>query len=113
MNKPTEIMTKKFNPRDLAKEQAEAYKKYIIDVLDEVRKCVKDGNFSKIDKMLFNSPAGDGWGMDNKVIDFGYDKTPMDISEALNYLAFLKLYSYGEIDVDETFCDGIDYLDRL
>lgn len=110
MKKPTEIMTKKFNPRELAKEQAEAYRKYIIGVLEEIKIKVSEQEYSDVGSMTAHSPAGDGYGLDNDFIDFGFDKKPRDIMEALNYLKYLELYADGEIDLDEDFCEGRDYL---
>ena len=109
--KPTEIMTKKFNPRALAQEQYDAYKKYIVAKLDEVKEKILEEEYTEIEGLTARSPAGDGWGRDNNFIDFGFDKEPKDILEAANYLAFLRLYVAGCIPVDETYA-GYDYINR-
>ncbi len=110
MKKPTEIMTKTFNPRELAKEQAEAYLKYIVGVLEEVKESISDGDYFAVKTMTSFSPAGDCMGLDNNFINFGFDKKPMDIIEALNYLKFLENYADGEYDLDEKYCEGREYI---
>lgn len=111
MKKPTEIMNKKFNPRALAQEQADAYRKYIIGVLDEIKTKVSEQEYSDVEPMTAFSPAGDGYGTDNNFIDFGFDSKKRDIMEALNYLKYLELFADGEIDLDENFCEGRNYLE--
>ena len=64
---------------------------------------IKSEEFQKIVDLTACSPAGDGYGKDNRFIDFGFDNAPKDIFEALNYLEFLRRYAYGEIGVDEKF----------
>ena len=110
MKKPTEIMTKKFNPRALAQEQYDTYRKYIVSKLDEVKEKILEEEYDEIEELTACSPAGDGWGCDNNFVDFGFDKDPKDILEAANYLAFLRLYADGDIPVDETYVSGRDYI---
>ena len=112
MKKPTEIMTKEFNPRTLAREKYDTYKKYIAAKLDEVKEKVLEEKYDEIEKLTFFSPAGDGWGSDNNFIDFGFDENPKDILEAANYLAFLAMYANGDIPVDENYISGCNYINR-
>lgn len=109
--KPTEIMAKTLSPRDLAREKYIAYKAYIRDVFMKCAECVGKEQFQKIVDMTASSPAGDGYGKDNRFIDFGFDEAPKDIFEALNHLEFLRKYANGELDIDEKFYEGMEYLD--
>lgn len=101
--KPTEIMNKTVSPRDLAREKYIAYKAYIRDIFMMCANCAGNEEFQKIVDLTACSPAGDGYGSDNRFIDFGFDDAPKDIFEALNYLEFLRRYANGEIGVDEKF----------
>ena len=112
IKKPTEIMTKKFNPRKLAEEQHEAYKQYILNILDKVKETITRGAYSDIEKMTAFSGAGDGWGNDNHYIDFGFDKEPMDIMEAVNYLAYLDQYAFNDIPVDTEYHHRSSWIDE-
>lgn len=112
VKKPTEIMTKKFNPRALAKEQYDAYRKYIVAKLDEVKTKILEEEYAEIEGLTARSPAGDGYGCDNDFIDFGFDKEAMDISDASNYLAYLRLFAEGHIPLDEGYISGYDYINR-
>lgn len=110
MKKPTETMKKTFNPRDLAGEQADAYREYIVGQLKEIAQLIEERNYSMVTPMLAFSPSGDAYGKDNYYIDFGYDSAHMDILEALNYLAYLRQYADERLPVDEAYCDGTDYI---
>lgn len=107
------IMEKKFNPRELAKEQYETYKKYIVNTLKEIITGIENGCYEDIiQENTFESPAGDCMGMDNTVINFSFDDTtPQDIRQALNRLAFLADYADGEIDLDENYDENRNYLE--
>ena len=106
-----EIMEKKYNPRDLAKQQHDALKQHILDTLDTIKNQVAVGNYEAvIREHTFQSPSGDYTGMDSTVIDFGYDENNMDIYEVLNHLAFLQNYANGKIEVDTTYSEYNVYL---
>ena len=100
LKKPTEIMTKTLNPRKLADEQYEAYKQYILDVLDRIKEKLELCAYTEIEKMTAFSGSGDGYGNDNYYIDFGFGEKPMDIVEAINYLAYLDSYAVGDVPID-------------
>ena len=110
MKKPTEIMNKVLNPRDLAREKANAYRKYILDVLDEVKKKISNGKYTDVIEMTAFSADGDGYGNENDYIDFSYNDRPMDIKQALNLLAYLEKYANGTISVDEDYREGMNYM---
>lgn len=109
-NDITKIMNQTFNPKDIAKEKHDAYKKYIISVLSNIVKEIEKENYKRVKDFCFDSPAGDGYGKDNSVIDFGLEGNSMDIVEAINMLTFYKKCSNGEIDVEEKFEKYRDYL---
>lgn len=111
LQKPTEIMTKTLSPRDLAREKYIAYKAYIRDVFMKCAECTGNEQFQQIVDMTAPSPAGDGYGKDNRFIDFGFDENQKDIFEALNYLEYLRRYANGDIELDEKFYEGMEFLD--
>lgn len=104
------IMTQKFDPRAIAREQHDAYRQYILDVLKDVTEKVAKGDFTAVADMTVFSPAGDCMGWDNHFINFGYDNRARDILEALNRLAYLERYADGEFDLDENYCSSRDYI---
>ena len=112
MKKPTELMTKEFNPRALAREKYDTYKKYIVSKLDEVKEKILKEEYGEIERLTSYSPSGEGWGSDNNFIDFGFDENPKDILEAVNYLVFLNMYANGDVPVDETYVSGYDYINQ-
>lgn len=76
---------------NLAKTQHDALKRHVINVLDTVKKCIEKEQYDQIEDLTFESPAGDGWGLDNQVIDFSYkDDENMDITEVAWLLNNLK-----------------------
>ncbi len=106
-----EIMEKKYNPRDLAKQQHDALKQHILDTLDTIKNLIAVGDYETvIRECTFQSPSGDYTGIDSTVIDFGYDGTNMDIYEVLNHLAFLQNYSNGKTEIDATYSEYNVYL---
>lgn len=52
------------------KKYEEALKNAVVDRLKEVAKLVREGRYSVIEDMISDSPSGDGYGCDNKFIDF-------------------------------------------
>lgn len=93
------IMTRTIDPKQLALEQAEAYKGYICNKLSELIAEVADvdehTDVEKFaEKYCFDSQSGDYGGQDNCVIDFGY-KDYTDIVEALTKIVSLYRYAKG------------------
>ena len=107
-----DILDKTINPRDLAREKFEAYKDYVLSVLEEVKETIEEDGFAEIEDLCFNSPAGDGWGLDSSVINFGPSKQDMDIVQAANMLCFYKMMANGILDVDEKYMSEYDYIYR-
>lgn len=104
------IMTQKFDPRAIAKEQYDEYRKYIVGLLEDIAEMVAEGDFKAVADMTAFSPAGDCMGRDNSFIDFSFDSRPADIIDAVNRLAYLERYADGEFDLDEDYCEGRDYI---
>ncbi len=95
----SKIMNKTIDPKQLALEQAEAYKGYICNKLSELITEVADvseiTNVKKFaEKYCFDSLSGDYGGQDNCVIDFGY-RDNADIVEALTKIVSLYKYAKG------------------
>lgn len=93
----SKIMNKTIDPKQLALEQAEAYKGYICNKLSELIAEVADvSEITDVEKFTekycFDSPSGDCMGSDNCVIDFGYEDSA-DIVEALTKI--VSLYRYA------------------
>ena len=79
------------NVSNLAKAQHEELKKHVIHVLEKVLDAVKDEKYDDIKDMTFESPSGDGWGMDNDCINFSYSNgDKMDVMEVVYELKRLK-----------------------
>lgn len=93
----------KMSPEELASIQYKHYKDFILSQLELFVKAIKSDNLD-IDKLpTFESPSGDGMGMDNTCIDFamnGWDGDPVDIYNAFTRLKSLKELSkkYGKED---------------
>ena len=95
----SKIMNKTIDPKQLAFEQAEAYRGYIYnklsDLMVEIADVDENTDVEKFaEKYCFDSQAGDDWGQDNCVIDFGYDGNA-DIVEALTKIVSLYRYAKG------------------
>ena len=93
----SKIMNKIIDPKQLALEQAEAYKGYICNKLSElIAEVAAVSEITDVEKFAekycFDSPSGDYMGLDNSVIDFGYDNYA-DIVEALTKI--VSLYKYA------------------
>lgn len=95
----SKIMNKTIDPKQLAFEQAEAYRAYIYnrlsDLMVEIADVDENTDVEKFaEKYCFDSPSGDYMGSDNFVIDFGYGDNA-DIVEALNKIVSLYRYAKG------------------
>ena len=93
------IMNKTFDPKQLALEQAEAYRGYIYsklsDLIAEIADVDENTDVEKFaEEYCFDSPSGDCMGSDNFVIDFGYEGNA-DIVEALTKIVSLYRYAKG------------------
>lgn len=76
---------------NLAEKQHKELKKYVLNVLDKVIIHIEGEQYDKIKDMVFTSPAGDGYGLDNHVINFVFtDDDIMDIIEVTGRLQTLK-----------------------
>jgi len=68
----------------------------ITDKLKDIIKDIENGEYQKVIKDLRDSPAGDGWGKDNRYIDFSHIANDLisnyidDIGTALEFLEGLK-----------------------
>lgn len=94
-----QIMNKTIDPKQLAIEQAEAYRGYIYsklsDLMAEIADVDENTDVEKFaEKYCFDSPSGDYMGSDNCVIDFGYGDNA-DIIEALTKIVSLYKYAKG------------------
>lgn len=111
-NDITRVMEEVYSPKDIAKKKYEAYRKYVLQVLDNVKQEIERESFSNIEKHLFESPAGDGYGLDNHCIDFGTNTARMDLYDACQMLQFYKLYTQTDmLPLTATYMDGYDYFD--
>ena len=85
--KIAEIMNQEYNPRKIAENKYEAYKKYIIETIEKAKECVEALDLEFLAKMSFDSCAGDGYGDDNSCVNFAYNEDEhKDLYEALEYL---------------------------
>lgn len=74
---------------------AELLKAWILKRLDEVREAVESEGLDAVERLCFWSPAGDGMGADNNVIEFGLpgltaDPEYVDIVQAMTQLNALR-----------------------
>ena len=77
------------NANNLRQKQYVAYKAHVLGILDEIRNTIRqDGDPNRLMKHVMYSPAGDGMGMDNHVINFGFGDSCHD--EELRYIDFLE-----------------------
>ena len=75
----------------LAKKQHDALKEHVLSVLDEIADLVENEKYEQNEVRTFSSPAGDGYGLDNDVIDFGYGDDHLDILEVAEVLKNLRV----------------------
>ncbi|MBR5704635.1 MAG: hypothetical protein IKX21_01535 [Deltaproteobacteria bacterium] len=93
--------------RTLRERQFQAMKKHVTDKLRRMAALVERDDFHSIGKNTFFSPAGDGYGCDNHVIDFGIPElgenwAHLDIIEACEKLVELKT-GHAVGDLRQTF----------
>lgn len=90
MNEIKQLM--EVTPENLAQKQYDALKKHVIDKLKSIADLVKQSRWKDIEKELQDSPAGDGYGRDNKYIDFSWAEGSKgyDISEVIDHLQNLE-----------------------
>lgn len=90
----SEIMS--INVDNLREKQYQALKKHVVNILKKITDIVQnDGDLNKVTEMLAYSPAGDGYGLDNDYINFGFNSENeklkyMDIGEVCHLLHSLK-----------------------
>lgn len=80
------------NPKTLAELQHRELKKHTLQILSIITDLIESENYNEIENYLFESPAGDGYGMDSSCIDFNYgvNDIGMDIEEIVGRLQVLK-----------------------
>ena len=80
----------KLTPENLAKQQHDALRLHAINRLEELIMHLKHGDYAKAKEMTFDSPAGDGNGLDNACLSFGEDDDgDIDIGFVLDRLIHL------------------------
>lgn len=88
------------NPNTIYKKQHAEFKKHVEGILAVALQDVQRGLYDLPHVETFESPAGDGMGMDNVCINFHYDlespKNTMDIFEAMQLLKDLR--DKGEVE---------------
>lgn len=80
------------NVNNLKKTQHTALKAFTIDILKTMIVNIENDNYVDAMAMLFDSPAGDGYGLDNRCISFNYtydDDNIIDIGDILDKLQSL------------------------
>lgn len=70
--------------------QRDALKIHALKVLKLVSNCIENNRFDELESMMFSSPAGDGYGVDNMCIQFGWGDDNYDISEIVDKLRGLS-----------------------
>ena len=94
-----DILNEVVNPCELAKKKKEAYKEYVISILTQAKDYVENEDWASLNNLCFDSPAGDGYGMDNSVLDFSPDtNTPIDIMGAAYIIEYYNRVARGIID---------------
>lgn len=85
-------------PENLASKQEEVLNEAVVDRLRLIADLIEKRKYSDVEKYLFDSPAGDGYGLDNTAISFtdiydpscqGLDSDIGDMIEKLNELSRL------------------------
>ena len=91
------MKNKKSRPISISMEENKYYqfeflKYHAISILEKVLNHLKNNQFNDIEKMIKNSPDGDGWGTDKYFIDFKFnnDDDGNDIAELIDTLKNLK-----------------------
>jgi hypothetical protein len=78
------------SPETLAKKQYEELKSHTLNVFNRIIQLILGDNLNSIEEFLFDSPAGDDYGLDNRCINFSYNNKVMDIGDILDQLNNLK-----------------------
>jgi hypothetical protein len=74
---------------NLAEVQLKVLKQHVLDTLKNVMNCIEHDSYTEVELLTFYSPAGDGDGVDNHCINFGWDKEEKDILQVCGILAHL------------------------
>lgn len=107
-----DILNETINPCELAKKKKDAYKSYVLDLLRRVTSCVEHEDWKSLNDFCFDSSSGDGYGMDNSVLDFSPDeKTPIDIMGAAYIIEYYNRVARGIIDPEECL-EARDLIER-
>ena len=77
---------------NLKKKQFDALKRHVLGELNLLCNCIENNRFTEAGAFLFDSPAGDGYGLDSTCINFQYDRTddPLDIGDVIEKLESLN-----------------------
>lgn len=78
------------SPEDLAAQQHVELKAFVLSRLQSVLDLVKNEQYATVHNKLENSPAGDGYGDDNRYIDFSDSGVGEDIGDMIDKLSALK-----------------------
>ena len=79
-------------PQSLAYLQREALVSHAKDILDKVYAAISAGDTKAMEKLVFDSPAGDETGEDNVCINFSYTPNDvMDIGDLTNCICDLDM----------------------
>lgn len=77
-------------PETLALSQHQALKEHTVRVLTETAAAIAAEQYDTVGQRLFFSPAGDGNGVDNYCIDFGWAGAGTDMGKTVDRLIELK-----------------------
>lgn len=91
------------DPENIIMTQHAMLKLHVITVLKRVISFLEKDQYSQIGNMLRYSPGGDDMGQDNHYIDFGYDKTPMDMADVIELLDAKKRRKEEDKKIKEVF----------
>ena len=107
-----DILNETINPCELAKKKKDAYKSYVLDLLRKAIDCIEREDWLSLNNLCFDSPAGDGYGMDNSVLDFSPDtRKPIDIMGAAYIIEYYNRVARGIID-PESCLEAQDLIER-
>jgi hypothetical protein len=107
-----DILNETINPCELAKKKKDAYKDYVLDLLRKVIASIECEDWERLNNFCFDSPAGDGYGMDNRVVNFSPNKEkPIDIMGAAYIIEYYNRVARGIID-SENCLEAQDLIER-
>lgn len=78
---------------NLAEAQLEELRKHVAQQLSHIINCIMTDKYDDVRKLLFTSPAGDGYGEENQCISFNpalNKDEPWDIGRVLNRMEELS-----------------------